>query len=918
MTYTKEQVKEASQNYFEGEALPAGVFADKYALRDREERFYELVPTDMHWRLAREFARAEAPYPNAMTAEQIFPYLDGFRWIVPQGSPMFGIGNPYQLVSLSNCSVIAGPDDTMSSIMERGRDLANLYKRRFGAGLDISKLRPAGSSVNNAAITSTGAWSFADLYSYITRMVGQSGRRGALMLTMDARHPDIEKFITMKADLTKVTGANVSVRVTDDFMQAVKDDGAILLHWPIGTDLVKKRFERPAKAREIFNLIAAQACQTAEPGLLFWDTIQKNLPLDYYRAYGFETLCTNPCGELPLPDGDSCRLISIPLFNFVVNPFTPNAYFDRAKFREVVRVGQRLCDDLIDLELEKLRAIRDSADTQDEIDLFTRFIEMCENGRRTGLGTHGLADMLARLGLRYGSEESLAFVDALYEDFKIAAYASSIEMAEERGAFPIWDNDIELDCPYLRALPLHLQKRMEKVGRRNGALLTNAPTGSVSILSENCSSGIEPVFLNGYTRRRKIDAQKEDTSKAFKDQNGDYWIEFEVLHPNVEKYYRHAYGEYLAAQGDAEFEDFKMWHPLPDYFVTSDQIDPMDRVRMQAAITKHIDHSVSSTLNLPKGTTPEQIAEIYMAAWELGCKGMTVYVDGSRDAQVLSAKAEAPKVEINASVSDIEKELTQTRNELAIINAAYMAAVKEMRTLEQTIDAATSAKKLGEARTHRGIETEGSMFKATFQNMEGSSRKVYVYVGTNADGHPVEVFITDEKGDEDLKPYASAVGKLTSLLLKYGVPCEEIEDTLIGLKGASISYTGKVFNSVPDLVGKRLRAVREQQELDVIYTAIPPLDMAKLDKADLIVPATETRAPDGFRYFGSIVAEATAKVTDVTDNGEIQPPTFATGLRGQPTKVIAKGDTCPSCKQTNVRRVDGCPSCPDCGWAKCA
>lgn len=969
--FTKEEVIAASLEYFDGDKLAASVFADKYALRDRDGNFHESDPSDMHLRLAREFARIEAKYPNPLSEEQIFDYLAGFKYIVPQGSPMSGIGNNFQLVSLSNCAVISGPDDTMSSIMERGRDLANLYKRRFGAGLDLSKLRPSGAAVNNSAGSSTGAASFMDLYSFVTRMVGQSGRRGALMLTMDARHPDIEKFVTMKSDPSKVTGANVSVRITDDFMRAVAKDEEYALHWPVGGTLAK--FDRVVKARDIFTLIAQQACETAEPGLLFWDNIKRNLPLDYYP--GFETESTNPCGELPLPDADSCRLISIYLPSFVKNEFTSEACFDWSKFREVVRAAQRLSDDLVDLELEKLRAIHSAADTQDEKDLFVRFIEKCEKGRRTGLGTHGLADALARLTVRYDSHKGLKWTDSIYRELKIAAYASSIEMAQERGTFPIHDDAKDGACPYIMDLPDDLKERMFVFGRRNGALLTNAPTGSVSILSHNCSSGIEPVFANKYTRRRKIDPAKDDISKAYKDANGDYWIEFAVFHPNVERYLRklhdangkievpyidgyiefadHArlhglpHGEFPFPQ-ELCFDEFASTVKLPEYFVESKDIEPIMRVKMQGIITKHIDHSVSSTINLPRGTTPEQIEEIYMAAWQHGCKGITVYVDGSRDAQVLTAAPEKTERSETEVIHDPELNVRLLKEDLADLEAKHTTLYEHYEKLQEENQrllnewAVAKTAPVG-ARIHRDIETHGSKYKATFRNIDGLERKVYVYVGQNDAGQIVEVFIHDEKGDEDLRPYASAVGKLVSLLLKHGVPSTEIEESLIGLKGGSVSYSGKIFNSVPDLVGKRLRAVREAEEAKLVEEpsvlggalfnssfevasigtinengrVLPP-DVAEAALHTGVIKAPA--APDGFHFFGypKGTAKGTATVTDVTDNGEISPPVFSTGMKGQPTKAMPKGDKCPACGEENVRKVDGCPMCGSCGWSRCS
>lgn len=752
--YTKAEVLEASLGYFNGDELQADVFVNKYALRDKDEVYYELTPRDMHWRLAKEFARIEAKYPNPMTAEEIFPYLDRFSQIVPQGSPMFGIGNGFQDVSLSNCSVIAPPSDTISGIMETGRDMANLYKRRFGVGLDISTLRPDGASVSNSAMTSTGAWSFADLYSFITRMVGQRGRRGALMITMDCRHPDIEKFVTMKTDLMKVTGANVSVRVTDRFMIAVREDETFTLQWPVDVPIEQAKSVKIIKARDLFKLIAETACNSGEPGFLFWDQIKRNLPLDYYE--GFDTISTNPCGELPLCAYDSCRLISIYLANFVKNPFTSLAYFDYEAFEKAVWVGQRLSDDLVDLELEKLERIRLKCDTQDERDLIAKFIAKCQEGRRTGLGTHGLGDTLARLCVRYDGPAALKIVDGIYGVLKELAYRSSIYMAKERGAFPAWDWEVEKDCSYLQDLPDMVKSDLRQYGRRNGALLTNAPTGSVSILSDNCSSGIEPVFRNSYKRRRKVDPSQENVVPDLIDASGDAWITYDVEHSNI-KLYREVSGTTNA-------------DPLPDYFVTSDQIDWLQRVHVQAAISRHIDHSVSSTINLPTTAGAADVEAIYLEAWESGCKGITVYRAGSREAEVLS-EADEDDEDLLDILDEGDDIMDIDVNDLSV---------------------------------NRGRDSYGRMRKATFTDSLGRDRKVYVYRGENDGGELVEVFVTDEFGGPEIHSYASAMARLISLLLKHGIDERKIAEKLKGLRGDSVSWTGGHYSSVPDFVGKFL------------------------------------------------------------------------------------------------------------------
>jgi len=521
--------------------------------------------------------------------------------------------------------------------MDSGKDLANLFKRRCGVGLDLSHLRPENASVNNSAGTTSGAWSFADLYSYVCRMIGQNGRRGALMLSMDIRHPDIEQFVTMKHDLTKVTGANVSVKISDEFMKAVENNEAFTLKFPIDSEepIVTKEIN----ATELWERVVDSATKTAEPGLLMWDNILKYLPANEYEQ--FKTECVNPCAELPLSAYDSCRLISINLKNFVTDPFTENARFNFKKFSQIVAASMRLSDDLVELELEKLENIRSVADMPDEKELWKKLYETCANGRRTGLGTHGLADVLACLNLAYDSDESLAVIDKIYKTLKTSSYEESVELAIERGAFPAFSWETEKDNAFIKSLPKSLRERIEKHGRRNISILTNAPTGSVSIMSQT-SSGLEPVFRNSYVRRRKLD-HSEKTDADFIDDLGDRWKEFKVYHHNVRQYL-----------------DSHEGTDLPNFFTESHEIDWMRRIEIQAAIQRHIDHSISSTINLPKGTPSEVVGELYFDAWRKGLKGVTVYVDGSRTGVLLSEdsseKSQEPFPQNNSPKRPIELE----------------------------------------------------------------------------------------------------------------------------------------------------------------------------------------------------------------------------------------------------------------------
>jgi len=620
--YNEEQVKEATLAYFNGDELATNVFMTKYCLRDKKGNYVEKTPDDMHRRLAAEFARMEDKFGDTgPTENEIYSFLKDFKYIVPQGSPMMGVGNDYVNVSLSNCVVVDNPQDSVSSIMDAGKDIANLFKRRCGVGLDISDLRPEGAPVNNSARTTTGAWSFADFYSYVCRMIGQNGRRGALMLSMDIRHPDIQKFVRMKHDLTKVTGANVSVKISDSFMEAVEKGEQFTLQFPVDAETPTHLSE--VNAVELWNEIVESATKTAEPGLLMWDNITKNLPAHSYPQ--FQTKTTNPCGEIPLSAYDSCRLISLNLKHLVTDAFTDKAAFDFNKLKQIVAVGMRLSDDLVELELEKLQNIRNVADSEDEKVLWTKLYDAAANGRRTGLGTHGLADAVARMNLSYDSDEAVTLIEQIYEIVRDTAYTESCYLAQERGAFPAFNWETESNNAYIQRLPQEIQALIQTTGRRNISILTNAPTGSVSIMSQT-SSGLEPVFKNFYIRRRKLSHNELGVEADFVDELGDRWLEYKVFHHNVR--------EYLNLM---KTED------IPSFFVESDSIDWSQRVVIQAAIQKSIDHSISSTINLPKGTSPEVVGKLYQQGWKMGLKGITVYVDGSRTGVLLTESEKEEK-----------------------------------------------------------------------------------------------------------------------------------------------------------------------------------------------------------------------------------------------------------------------------------
>ena len=637
--YSYEEAIQASTEYFGGDDLAARVFVDKYALRDDRQRLLEKTPDQMHRRIAREFARIEkSKFRNPYTEEQIFQALDKFQRIVPQGSPMYGIGNPYQIISLSNCYVLRSPEDSYAGICRADEELVQISKRRGGCGIDLSTLRPEGTLTRNAARTSTGTVPFAERFSNSIREVGQNGRRGALMLTQSIHHPDIESFIKCKRDLSKVTGANISVRLSDDFLRAVENNGTYFQGWPVDQD---DAMGQSVDARSIWNLLIESAHATAEPGMLMWDNILRESVPDCYAEYGFQTVCTNPCSEIPLSAYDSCRLMLVNLYSYVRNPFTSESQFDFPAFIKDAYMCQRLMDDMVDLEIECIGRILDKieADPEDnelkarEHALWSHVLRAADMGRRTGSGMTAVGDTLAALNVKYGSEKGLDFIEQVYQQFKLSCYRASVDMAEELGPFEVWSAEAERDNPFLKRIAQEdklLYEKMQKHGRRNIALLTTAPCGSVSILTQT-SSGIEPQFMiTPYVRRKKGNPGDKNFRSDFIDQNGDHWMEFTVYPPKVT--------EWMKVTGESDLTK-SPWHGA-----TAQELDWRGRVELQARAQKHIDHAISSTVNLPADTTVETVGQIYMAAWKAGCKGMTIYRDGCRTG-VLVAKDEKPKAQ---------------------------------------------------------------------------------------------------------------------------------------------------------------------------------------------------------------------------------------------------------------------------------
>lgn len=651
--YAYSQVFEASVEYFQGDEFAAKVFVDKYALQNLKGEYLELTPTDMHLRLAKELARIEQKYSNPLSEDFIFSLMDRFRFIVPQGSPMSAIGNPYQLQSLSNCFVVQGVYsdklDSYGGILLADQELAQLMKRRGGVGLDISGIRPRGVITANSAKTTDGIGVFMERFSNTCREVAQNGRRGAEMQTISVNHPEIETFINIKRDLKKVTGANISIRLTDAFMEAVKSNSEYTLRWPVDVEPSEAKVIKVVKAKDIWDQIIDSAWASAEPGLLFWDTVKKHTPSDIYAKFGHNSISTNPCGEIVLPAYDACRLLVLNLSSYVRNAFNKKPTFDFKTFHEHTIVAQRLMDDIIDLEIEcidrilaKINLDPEPAEARAvEINLWNKIRAMNISGRRTGLGITALGDALAMLGIKYGSKESVEMTRKIYRALAVGSHTSSCIMAKERGAFPIFDFKLEKNHEYLNDIMkdcgTDVIKMWKKTGRRNIANTTTAPAGSVSALTQT-TSGIEPAYMLSYVRRKKHNPSDKNARIDFVDAMGDSWQEFTVYHHGVKRW--------MDATGESDISK------SPYFGATSNEIDWVTSVDLQAAAQKSIDHSISKTCNLPENATKEMVSQVYLRAWEQGCKGFTVYRDKCRDG-VLISKSETPK-EVNGRPTTIQ------------------------------------------------------------------------------------------------------------------------------------------------------------------------------------------------------------------------------------------------------------------------
>lgn len=656
--FSSDEAFQASLKYFKGDELAARVWVNKYALKDSHGNIYELTPDDMHWRLAHEIARIEANYPNPLSAEEIYSVLKEFKYIVPQGGPMTGIGNEYQVASLSNCFVIGndGSSDSYGGIMKIDQEQVQLMKRRGGVGHDLSHIRPKGSPVLNSALTSTGLVPFMERFSNSTREVAQDGRRGALMLSVLIKHPDAENFIDAKLEQGKVTGANISVKIDDEFMRSVAEGCSYVQNYP--TYSKNSLFEREINARDLWQKIVHNAWKSAEPGILFWDTIIRESLPDCYADLGYRTVSTNPCGEIPLCPYDSCRLLAINLYSYVDSPFTKEARFNFGLFKQHVGLAQRIMDDIIDLELEKIDGIlvkiKNDPESEEikatELNLWKNIRTKAKEGRRTGVGITAEGDMLAALGLTYGSEIAIDFSEEIHKTVTLEAYRSSVKMAKERGAFTIYDPAREKNNPFIHRIKEAdpaLYKEMTQVGRRNIALLTIAPTGTTSLMTQT-TSGIEPVFLPAYTRRRKVNPNDKDVQIDFIDEVGDSWEEYSVFHHkfltwmevngyNIKKHY-------------SQEEIQEMVEKSPYFKATSNDVDWLNKVRMQGRIQKWVDHSISVTINMPEDATEDLVDQVYFEAWKSGCKGVTVYRDGSRSGVLIADKKKKADDETELSI----------------------------------------------------------------------------------------------------------------------------------------------------------------------------------------------------------------------------------------------------------------------------
>ncbi|MGV3599874.1 MAG: adenosylcobalamin-dependent ribonucleoside-diphosphate reductase [Dyadobacter fermentans] len=782
-TYTSDEAFQASLEYFKGDDLAARVWVNKYALKDSFGAIYEATPDDMHRRIASEIARIEQRYPNPLSEAEIFDLIKDFKYIIPQGSPMTGIGNPYQIASLSNCFVIGnnGESDSYGGIMKIDQEQVQLMKRRGGVGHDLSHIRPKGSPVKNSALTSTGIVPFMERFSNSTREVAQDGRRGALMLSVSIKHPDSESFIDAKMEQGKVTGANVSVRIDDEFMRAVDAGTAYRQQYPIQSD--SPTHIKDIDATALWKKIVHNAWQSAEPGILFWDTIIRESVPDCYADLGYQTISTNPCGEIPLCAYDSCRLLAINLFSYVEDPFTDKAKFNWDLFKKHIAAAQRMMDDIIDLELEKIDAILQKIDEDPEDaevkrverNLWLNIQTKANEGRRTGIGITAEGDMLAALGLRYGSDEGNAFAVEIHKTVALEAYRGSVHTAKERGAFTIFDSEREKNNPFilrLKEADAQLYYEMLEYGRRNIALLTIAPTGTTSLMSQT-TSGIEPVFLPVYKRRRKVNPNDKDVRVDFVDEVGDSWEEYVVFH--------HRFKQWMEVNGLDTSKNYaqkdldELVKKSPYYKATSNDVDYLKKVKMQGAIQQWVDHSISVTINMPNDVTEELVGECYMEAWKAGCKGVTVYRDGSRSG-VLISNTEKKEETQEGAPTPFPTERPQT---LEADVVRFQNKKDKWIAFIGLIDGRPYEIFTGFADDEDGIliprwVNEGLIIKN--READGSSRYDFQYKNTR--GYKTTIEGLSYKFNPEYWNYA----KLISSTLRHGMPIEKVVDLISSLQ----------------------------------------------------------------------------------------------------------------------------------------
>ena len=787
--YSHEEVYEAALRYFDGDELAARVWSSKYALKDSAGNIYELTPDDMHRRIAREMARVEAKYPNPMKEDEIFSLLKDFRYLVPQGSPMSGIGNNFQTVSLSNCFVIGleDPADSYGAILKLDEEQGQLMKRRGGVGHDLSQLRPKGAAVNNSALTSTGVVPFMERYSNTTREVAQDGRRGALMLSTSIKHPDSEAFIDAKLEQGKVTGANVSVRIDDDFMNAAEQHTKYIQQFPVTSS--DPEVIQSIDAAALWSKIIHNAWQSAEPGVLFWDTIIRESVPDCYADLGFRTMSTNPCGEIPLCPYDSCRLLAINLYSYVDNPFTLQASFNFARLAEHVVKAQRLMDDLIDLEAEKIDAIiaKIKADPESmeikstELHLWEKIRRKTLMGRRTGLGTTAEGDMIAALGLRYGTPAATDFSERVHRAIALSAYSSSVIMAGERGAFEIYDFEREINNPFMRRLfdaSPELKEQMRSKGRRNIACLTIAPTGTTSLMTRT-SSGIEPVFMPVYRRRRKVNPNDREVRVDYVDESGDAFQEYVAFHPKFLTWMQTVGIEPRTDYSADEIAELVSKSPYAG--ASAAEIDWMEKVNMQGRVQKWVDHSISVTINLPSDVTEDTVNKLYMQAWKAGCKGCTVYRDGSRSGVLNAITPQKAKnqnsdsVNGNGSTPMIHKRPTSLEADVV----RFQNNKEKWIAFVGLVDGRPYEIFTGLADDEDGLflpksVTRGHIIKA----MDDCGNKRYDFQFVNKRGHKTTIEGLSDKFNPEYWNYA----KLISGVLRYGMPIDQVVKMVDGLQ----------------------------------------------------------------------------------------------------------------------------------------